>query len=39
MNINHYGLYLLNYTIVFCTSSDPNFPIDNINKKKGKKPN
>ena len=33
MNINHYGLYLLNYTIVFCTSSDPNFPIDNINKK------
>ena len=33
MNINNYGLYLLNYTIVFCTSSDPNFPIDNINKK------
>ena len=33
MNINNYGLYPLNYTIVFCTSSDPNFPIDNINKK------
>ena len=38
MNINHYGLYLLNYTIVFCTSSDPNFPIDNINKKREKNP-
>ena len=33
MNINNYGLYPLNYTIVFCTSSDPNFPIENINKK------
>ena len=33
MNINNYGLYPLNYTIVFCTSSDPNFPKDNINKK------
>lgn len=38
MNSNHYGLYLLNYTIVFCTSSDPNFPIDNINKKREKNP-
>ena len=33
MNINNYGLYPLNYTIVFCTSADPNFPIENINKK------
>ena len=33
MNINNYGLYPLNYTIVFCSSSDPNFPIENINKK------
>ena len=31
--MNNYGLYQLNYTIVFCSSSDPNFPIDNINKK------
>ena len=38
MNINNYGLYPLNYTIVFCTSSDPNFPIDNINKKREKNP-
>ena len=33
MNFNKYGLYPLNYTIVFCTSADPNFPIENINKK------
>ena len=33
MNINKYLLYPLNYTIVFCSSSDPNFPIENINKK------
>ena len=33
MNINQYGLDPLNYTIVFCSSSDPNFPIENINKK------
>ena len=32
-SINNYGLYPLNYTIVHCTSSDPNFPIENINKK------
>ena len=33
MNINKYGLYQLNYSIVFCSSSDPNFPIENITKK------
>ena len=33
MNINRYNLNLLNYTIAFCSSSDPNFPIENINKK------
>ena len=33
MNINKYNLYPLNYTIVYCSSSDPNFPIYNINKK------
>ena len=33
MNINKYGLYPLNYTIAFCSSSDPGFPIENINKK------
>ena len=33
MNINKYGLYKLNYSIVFCSSSDPNFPIENITKK------
>ena len=33
MNIYKYGLYPLNYTIVFYTSADPNFPIENINKK------
>lgn len=32
-NMNKYGLYPLNYTIVYCSSSDPNFPIQNINKK------
>jgi len=31
--MKNYGLYPLNYTIVHCTSSDPNFPIQNINKK------
>ena len=31
--MNNYGLYQLNYTIIFCSSSDPNFPIENINKK------
>ena len=33
MSINEYGLYPLNYTIAFCSSSDPGFPIENINKK------
>ena len=33
MNINKYYLNPLNYTIVYCSSSDPNFPIENINKK------
>ena len=33
MNANNFGLNPLNYTIVFCTSSDPNFPIENINKR------
>ena len=33
MNINKYGLYQLNYSIAFCSSSDPNFPIENITKK------
>ena len=33
MSINEYGLYPLNYTIAFCSSSDPCFPIENINKK------
>ena len=33
MNINKYGLYQLNYSIVFCSSSDPNFLIENITKK------
>ena len=33
MNINKYGLYQLKYSIVFCSSSDPNFPIENITKK------
>ena len=33
MNINKFQLYPLNYTIVFCSSSDPNFPIENINNK------
>ena len=33
MNINKYGLYQLNYSVVFCSSSDPNFPIENITKK------
>lgn len=33
-SIKSYGLYPLNYTIVHCTSSDPNFPIQNINKKR-----
>ena len=32
-SMKNYGLYPLNYTIVHCTSSDPNFPIQNINKK------
>lgn len=32
-SMSNYGLYPLNYTIVHCTSSDPNFPIHNINKK------
>ena len=29
----NYGLTQLPFTIVFCTSQDPNFPIENINKK------
>ena len=29
----NYGLNQLPFTIVFCTSQDPNFPIENINKK------
>ena len=33
MNINNFNLDPLNYTIVYCSSSDPNFPIENINKK------
>ena len=33
MSINEYGIYPLNYTIAFCSSSDPGFPIENINKK------
>jgi len=33
MNMNRFNLYPLNYTIVYCSSSDPNFPIENINKK------
>lgn len=33
MSINEYSLYPLNYTIAFCSSSDPGFPIENINKK------
>ena len=33
MNINKYDLYLLNYTIVFCSSEEPGFPIQNITKK------
>ena len=33
MNINNFTLDPLNYTIVYCSSSDPNFPIENINKK------
>ena len=33
MSINEYGLYPLNYIIAFCSSSDPGFPIENINKK------
>ena len=33
MSINEYGLYPLNYTIAFCSSSYPGFPIENINKK------
>ena len=31
--MNRFNLYPLNYTIVYCSSSDPNFPIENINKK------
>ena len=31
--MNNYNFNQLNYTIVFCTSADPNFPIENINKK------
>lgn len=31
--MNQFNLYPLNYTIVYCSSSDPNFPIENINKK------
>ena len=33
MNINNFNLDPLNYTIVYCSSSDPNYPIENINKK------
>ena len=33
MSINEYAIYPLNYTIAFCSSSDPGFPIENINKK------
>ena len=31
--MNRFNLYPLNYTIVYCSSSDSNFPIENINKK------
>lgn len=34
MNIMNYGMNPINYIIIYCTSSDPNFPIENINKKR-----